>query len=240
MSAAKGVSVEQALYDDLTGTVGLSPRQAAGVLGNAQVESGFDPTALNAREGAIGLFQWEKGRRSALDAYASAHHLAETDPAAQIGYLNTELAGPYAQVVADIRGTSDPATAARLWDVGPGGVNSGTGFENSSGSTTGERMADAQSIYAQLAAGQPLTAGATTSATLTGSAGGSSGAQGAFGGPLNPANWGSEFATAVVPWIVRIAAGLAGATLVIVGLAHTSGGQKARGTVAELVGSATP
>lgn len=207
-TSSNGGSVEQTLYSDLTGTVGLTPAQAAGALGNAEVESGFDPTALNAREGAIGLFQWEGGRRAALDAYAAARGLAETDPAAQIGYLNTELAGPYAAVVNAIRGTSDPATAARLWDVGPGGVDSGTGFENSSGSTTTQRMTNAQAIYNQLAAGQPLTGGSGAQGLVAGS--GARSFDVLPGGGKDPLNWPTEALGYVVNGAGQVAAAAGG------------------------------
>lgn len=166
-ASAGPVSTEQAIYAWLTGVEHFTAPQAAGILANAKVESGFDTGAYNPGEGAIGLFQWEGGRRTALDAYAASIGQAETSLTAQLGYLGRELAGPYASVVAAIRGTSDPATAARLWDIGPGGVNSGTGFENSSGAADLTRQQDAQSIYAQIVAGQSLTGGPTAGAVTT-------------------------------------------------------------------------
>jgi len=44
----------------------------AGIMGNMQIESSFNPAALNAGEGAIGYIQWELGRRTALQAFARA------------------------------------------------------------------------------------------------------------------------------------------------------------------------
>lgn len=250
-------SQEQYLYDHLTQVDAFTPAQAAGILGNAEVESGFRTTAYNPNEGALGWFQWEKGRKAALDAYAAAQGLADTDPRAQAGYLDTELAGPYAAVVDAIRGSNDPATAARLWDVGPGGVNSGTGFENSSGSTTAQRMANAQSIYAQLAAGQPLTGG--------------SGAQGLLSFPLpgpiypgndpsssglpdlNPLHWPSDIANAaagaagsvaggilkvVLPFATKAFFVIAGLGVVAMGLYRTS--KPARERIEEAAPSVAP
>ena len=213
-SSTGGGSVERQLYDNLTSAEGFSPAQAAGILGNAQVESGFSPTAYNGKEGAIGLFQWEGGRRSALDAFAAAHQLAETDPAAQIGYLDSELAGPYAGVAAQIRQAGDPATAARLWDVGPGGVNSGTGFENSSGSATSQRMSDAQAIYAQLAAGQQLTGGGAGSSAFAATS--TSLANIAPGGMLDPLNWPTEIISGVGSAASSAAGSVAGSVLKVV------------------------
>jgi len=130
---------------------------AAALEANAQVESSWDPTSLNAREGAIGLFQWEGGRRLALQRYAAAHGGKETDLAMQLGYLGQELTGPYRKVLSFLQTTNDPAAAAAYVDVGPGGRGSGTGFENSSGDATLIRQGDAQTIYGQIQHGQ-LTA----------------------------------------------------------------------------------
>ncbi len=45
---------------------GLSPEQAAGVMGNLQQESGFDPLAQNPSSGAWGLAQWYGSRKTAI------------------------------------------------------------------------------------------------------------------------------------------------------------------------------
>src|SRR6266516_1189530 len=66
---------------------GMSRAGRCGFLGNAELESGMSTTSENPDEGAIGLFQWEGGRRSALRAYAASHGLRETDLQAQLGYL---------------------------------------------------------------------------------------------------------------------------------------------------------
>lgn len=137
-----------ALWADLTQTLGLTTAQAAGVEGNAKVESNASTTSGNAKEGAIGIFQWEGGRRTALDQYASAHGLAETDIAAQIGYLNQELTGPYAYALAAVKGQSTAAGAAGIFN---------NDYEHSQGTQTGsttagastpQRVASANAIYA--------------------------------------------------------------------------------------------
>jgi len=146
-------SNEATILAFLEDQLGVTPAAAAGVLGNFQVESGFDPTQPNPGEGAIGIAQWEGGRRTQLQAYAAAHGGSETDLTMQLGYLAQELTGPYSKVLAFLRKTNDPAAAAAYFDVGPGGPNSGTGFENSSGDATQTRQADAQTIYAQIKIG---------------------------------------------------------------------------------------
>jgi hypothetical protein len=174
---------------------GEGAAQIAGIEGNAKTESGGNPASYNAKEGAIGLFQWEGGRRTGphgLDAYAAAHGGSETDLAMQEGFLWSELTGPYSKVLAQINNTSDPGTVAAIFDVGPGGKNSGTGFENSSGSATSQRMANARSIYQNLS-GVPLTglAGGTAAGGTSGAQGVASGVQSASfpGGIIDPLNW---------------------------------------------------
>lgn len=53
---------------------GLTPEQAAGVTGNAQLESGFDPLAHNpSGPEYLGIFQWDKpGRWLLLKTYAAS------------------------------------------------------------------------------------------------------------------------------------------------------------------------
>lgn len=151
MSTASNESV---IYGFLRSQLGLSDVAAAGVLGNLQVESGFDPTRPNPAEGAIGIAQWELDRRTALQRYAAAHGGRETDLPMQLGYLATELRGRYSRVFTQLRTARTPAAAAAIWDVGPGGRQSGTGFENSSGDATGTRQANAQTIYRQITTGK--------------------------------------------------------------------------------------
>jgi hypothetical protein len=162
---------EQQIYAFLKGK-GLSDAAAAGVLGNLQVESGFRPTAYNAREGAIGIGQWEGGRRTRLQAYAAAHGGTETDLSIQLGFLWSELTGGYSRVLSLLRSATSPSAAAAIWDVGPGGPNSGTGFENSDGGSTSTRQANAQRIYEQIATGKPLSGGSVTTGNAAGNAAG--------------------------------------------------------------------
>lgn len=169
---------EALMYQHLAAE-GLPLPDIAGIMGNAQVESGFNPAATNPREGAVGFFQWEGGRKSQLDALAAARGTSDTDPNTQLAFLDQELAGPYAAVMANLRSTNDPAVAARYFDVGPGGTNSGTGFENSSGSATGTRESFAQAIFGQISHGQ-IPAGA---------AGGVQDVSVKHGTWLNPLNW---------------------------------------------------
>jgi hypothetical protein len=143
-----------------------NPAGDAAALANFQQESNFDPTAYNPGEGAIGLAQWEKGRRTGptgLQAYAAAHGGKETDLAMQLGYLGQELTGPYSSVLSYLRGAKDPGAAAAYFDQN---------FEGSSGSTRNNRISYAETIYQQIQNGTltPSNAPAGTPAAPAGGA----------------------------------------------------------------------
>lgn len=118
---------------------GLPDVAIAGVLGNLQVESGISPTAYNAKEQAIGLAQWELGRRTNLQAYAKAHGGKETDLSMQLGYLWSELTGSYSGALTHLKSATSAAQAATIWDAE---------FEHSAGTTRAERIA-AANAYAK-------------------------------------------------------------------------------------------
>jgi hypothetical protein len=155
------VSALDQILSRLRDTLGLTPAQAAGVAGNLQVESGFNPAALNRKEGAIGLAQWEGGRRTRLQQFAASRGTSETDLGTQIDYLIYELQGPESGALAKLKATSDPASAAAAFDQY---------YERSAGSSRSTRVADAQAI----AGGNPTATGGTGSGS-SGSGGGSSG-----------------------------------------------------------------
>jgi hypothetical protein len=165
---------------------GEGPVQIAAIEGNWIIESGLDPTASNPAEGAIGVAQWEKGRRSNLDQYAAAHHGAEQDLATQENFAWAELTGPYRAVLDQINQATDPGVAAAEVDAG---------YEVSSGSTRQQRIDAARSIYGQLAAGQPLTIGSSKNGG-SGAAGLTGGVQTVGdilpGGAADPFNWPTE------------------------------------------------
>ena len=72
---------------------GYSEEAAAGVLGNIEAESGFNPGAVNGSSGAFGLAQWLGGRKSNLFAYCDSIDAEYTDADAQIAYLIAEITG---------------------------------------------------------------------------------------------------------------------------------------------------
>ena len=72
---------------------GCSCAAACGVVGNAQVESGFSTTIVNKSSGATGLFQWLGGRLTALKQKASAAGKDYTDADIQIQHMWAEFCG---------------------------------------------------------------------------------------------------------------------------------------------------
>ena len=95
---------------------GRSPAQAAGVEGNLLVESGFNPSAYNAKEGAIGLAQWEGDRRTQLQRFAAQRGTSETDVNTQRDFLWAELQGSEQAALKGLLAAntaSDAATAAK-------------------------------------------------------------------------------------------------------------------------------
>src|SRR5689334_6070697 len=133
---------------------GLNDAQVAGVLGNMRVESGFNPNAYNPGEGAIGLCQWEGGRRSSLQAFAASHGSTERDIHMQLGYLWRELQGSEHGAYTALLRARTPTEAAIAWD---------SQFERSAGTTRQQRIDGAQHYADVLGSGEiPASTGDTT------------------------------------------------------------------------------
>lgn len=224
--------------------LGLNANADAGALGNFQVESGFNPAAGNAAEGAIGIAQWELGRRTALDAYASRTGGSETDLQTQLGYLQQELAG-MPGFVAQLNAAGSPEAAAALWD---------SQFERSAGTTRAARQSNARAALSVAQnPGAPLTL-----PTGPGTASGPAGAG------TQPASLLSTVTNAAVaPWVtvgglfsdlgssatgkaagflanaaLKITFVSAGAALVVLGVYHTT--SPARERITDQLAAAAP
>lgn len=140
---------------------GFSKAGIAGALGNFQVESGDNPAAYNAGEGAIGIAQWELGRRTALDSYAQQTGGSETSLNTQLGYMMKELTESYPSVLSGMRTATDPSAAAALWDQV---------FEGSAGTSRGAREDDAVTYFNNGLIGK-VAAGPTGPGTVPGAGG---------------------------------------------------------------------
>lgn len=188
----------------------LTPAQAAGVAGNLVVESNLNPGAYNPKENAHGLAQWEGGRYSGPNGLVAFAQRTGGDPASlatQLDFLTFELHGPQSGAYTALLQTSDPGSAAAVFDQT---------FERSSGAARAKRVANAQKI----AAGQELGGSSTgsTGSTGTGSAGSTGSGSGSIAAGIG--GWmdlgGTLFTIAVKGVGIAAAAGL-----VIVGAVHT-------------------
>ena len=70
---------------------GYSKEAAAGVMGNIEAESGFDPGGVESNGEGIGLCQWSFGRKSQLKSYAASKGKEWSDVDVQVQFLIGEL-----------------------------------------------------------------------------------------------------------------------------------------------------
>ncbi|MFN8657306.1 MAG: phage tail tip lysozyme [Candidatus Obscuribacterales bacterium] len=122
--------------------VPLNEAQVSGILGNLQTESSFNTKAYNKGEGAIGLAQWEGGRRTNLERFAADAGKPVTDWKVQADFLLHELKGSESNAYSKIASAQTPSDAAYAFDKY---------FERSSGAARGQRMANAENIHRTVA-----------------------------------------------------------------------------------------
>jgi hypothetical protein len=170
---------------------GLTAAQAAGVAGNVQIESGLNPSAYNAKEGAIGFAQWEGPRRTALRDFAAALGKSETDASAQLQFMWHELNGSESGALAALRATTTPAEAAAVFDQK---------YERSSGGARKARIDAANAIASGATTGGDF-AGVSTSSDAT----------------VTQTGWANDAKNIGL----KMLGGAAAAGLVIVGAVHT-------------------
>lgn len=119
---------------------GFSPAQASGILGNIQTESSFKTNAYNSGEGAIGLCQWEGGRRTELENFAAQQGKPVTDWHVQADFIMHELNTSETGAFAALKAAQTPEEAAQAFQ---------SRYERSA--SLGDRAANARQIHSQLA-----------------------------------------------------------------------------------------
>lgn len=102
----------QRLYWYLVDEMQLSHAAACGVLANVQLESNFRPLAIGDSGTSFGICQWHLGRLSALMSYCNANALDYHTIDGQMAYLQYELNGGYAGVLAGLREVEDSPEGA--------------------------------------------------------------------------------------------------------------------------------
>jgi hypothetical protein len=119
---------------------GFTPAQASGILGNIQTESSFKTNAYNAGEGAIGICQWEGGRRTALESFAAQQNKPVTDLHVQLDFIMHEFQTSERGAFAAVKAAQTPEAAAQAFQ---------SKYERSA--SLGDRAANARNIYATIA-----------------------------------------------------------------------------------------
>ena len=94
---------------------GYSPAAAAGMVGNAAQESGFNTSAIGDGGQAMGLWQWNGPRKAKLLEFSAKNNLDPVSPDAQMDYLHHELSTNYRKTQKLINSSEDPRHAALLF-----------------------------------------------------------------------------------------------------------------------------
>ena len=94
---------------------GLTAAQTAGIMGNIQQESCFNPGAINKKSGAYGICQWLGSRKTALQGYCSSNGFSYASLEGQLNYLWHELSTSESRALSYIRGTTTAADAAYMF-----------------------------------------------------------------------------------------------------------------------------
>lgn len=125
-----GADPPEQIYNFLVGK-GLSPAATAGIMGNIQEESHFDPaneqmpgawqdmSSLDVKhggKGGVGLVQWDGGRRPAYINYARNNGADPKNIVPQLNYIWHELNGGYKEsTLVRLQAETDPGQAAYIF-----------------------------------------------------------------------------------------------------------------------------
>jgi hypothetical protein len=127
---------------------GYTRAQIAGVLGNFQLESGFNPRINEGGVvggprgvGGYGLGQWTGDRQTALVNFAKGQKADPGNTGIQADFLLHELGGPEKAAAASLRKAVSPEEASRRFL---------TDFERAGIPKTNERMQAARALYDKL------------------------------------------------------------------------------------------
>lgn len=90
MEGITGNTVEEKVWFSLK-NIGISEYAVAGVMGNIEGESSFDPHCVESNGEGIGLCQWSFGRKTQLQKYATSKGVEWSDVDTQIEFLIGEI-----------------------------------------------------------------------------------------------------------------------------------------------------
>lgn len=126
---------------------GMSRAGTAGIMGNIQIESQFNPGSGSFDSNGLwsgGIVSWNGSRYQDMVNYAKAHGQSDKDMATQLNFLWLDLTTHYPILWAQLMVATNPQSAAQAFD---------TTFERSATGEAGlvpERLAAAQSWYERL------------------------------------------------------------------------------------------
>ena len=134
--------VTKAVYQYLTGDMGMSKSAACAVMGNIQQESGFILSNKNESSGAFGLCQWLRDRYDGLINYCNSQGLDVLSVAGQMGWFKTELSSTESAAMSALQGVED--TESGVYDAA---VKFGEAYERYGTGEEGNRGTYAVSFY---------------------------------------------------------------------------------------------
>jgi hypothetical protein len=112
MDLPKGKSISTKAAVDYLVSKGLSPAQAAGVVGNLVQESTLNSGAHNKPEGAYGLAQWRGSRLQDLAQFASSRGKEISDVNTQLDFIMHEMSNKESKAGAMLRSSNTAEEAA--------------------------------------------------------------------------------------------------------------------------------
>jgi hypothetical protein len=109
------------LMNRLQSDFGLTPVQAAGIVGNlahesAGLQAGIQQRGVRQGRGGLGWAQWTGPRRRAFEAYLAETGQDATDPEANYGFLKRELTTTHRKALAALKQTNDIQNATIVFE----------------------------------------------------------------------------------------------------------------------------
>jgi len=110
-ASTRNISDANTVIDFFVGK-GLSREQAAGIAGNIQAESAFNPEAVGDSGKAFGLAQWRDGRRDNLNSWTEDNGYDVNSVDGQLEFLWWELNNSERNALTKLKQTDTPSDAA--------------------------------------------------------------------------------------------------------------------------------
>ena len=110
-ASSRNISDANTVIDFFVGK-GLSREQAAGIAGNIQSESGFNPAAVGDSGKAFGLAQWRDNRRDNLNSWTEDNGYDVNSVEGQLEFLWWELNNSERNALTKLKQTDTPSDAA--------------------------------------------------------------------------------------------------------------------------------